>query len=158
VVHPDDVRPRVLAHRLDQGLSVQLVHAGWPADQELLDVVDGDRKLLTGVVLNDNPPRGHVDDLAPGSLGRQLRQASGLSHDGLKGDITILSPGHLTGQQAGRKQGHEESKPKPPRVEHLSSSGHLARRVRQHGQLRGPRPAVIRASLALTVGRAHGKL
>ena len=66
----DDVRARVLANGLDQGLSVQVVDAGGPADQELLDVLDGDRELLAGVVLNDEPPRGHVDDLAPGSLGR----------------------------------------------------------------------------------------
>ena len=95
---------RSLAHGFDHGLPVQLINAGGPADQELLDVVDRDRELLTGVVLDDDPSRCHVDDLAPGPLGRKLGQAPGLAHDGIERDVLILGQRSAAGHQAQGKE------------------------------------------------------
>ena len=48
-----------------------------PADQELADVIGGDRELLAGLVLDDDPLRRDVDDLGPGPPGRASRAAGG---------------------------------------------------------------------------------
>jgi hypothetical protein len=102
---------QVLTDRLDLGLIGQGIETDGPPDQKLADVVQRDRELLARVILHHDPAGGHIDDLAPGALGRQVRQTHGLAddliedHRGLAGDgVDHLSPPLAEHRQRGDQE------------------------------------------------------
>jgi len=109
------------SHGLDHGLIRQDVEVDGPADQEFADVLQGDGELLAGMVLDDDPAGGHVDDLTPGALGREVGQSHGLrdhlvEHEGLLAgdsidDLPAPFPEH-------RDRGHDR-----PRTAQSDQSG-----------------------------------
>ena len=82
----DDVGAEIVADGLDHAVGPVLIDAAGPANQEFADVVERDRILLAGVVLDHQPPRGRVDDFAPGPLRRKLRKAARMPDDLVKGE------------------------------------------------------------------------
>ncbi len=63
----------VAADRLHDTLRSQGIGTTWPAGQKFANILGRDRILLPGMVLNDDPARGHVDHVSPGPLRRELR-------------------------------------------------------------------------------------